>query len=224
MAQEITFQSTIDKITYENEETLSDRLRLALSKLALSQSSLARKIAVKPQVIQYLCNSKTKTSIFTYKIADELKINPIWLATGRGAMLLEDDLNHVIIESQQKIPLLAIESLKKIIMGEQKIADLIPEKWILTDNKIGQESYALFLKDQSMFPRFEENTLVLFEQNKEPKDGDYVLVYIHKNQDILFRQLIKKGKGAESKTESYQHYGPTPSKRSRQELCFQDYT
>ena len=64
----------------------------------------------------------------------------------------------------------------------------------MTENKLTDGSYALVLTDQSMFPRFEENTLILIDRKAKPKNGDYVVIYIHKNNEILFRQLAEKNK------------------------------
>jgi len=176
------------------KETLSDRIKIALDRSSITQAELARKIGVKQQIIQYLCNSKTKTSIFTYKIADALKVNPIWLATGIGYMFLEDDLDYQLIKSQKKIPLTTTEQLKNIIQDKLDITKTSFQEWILTETKLGKGSYAISLKDQAMMPRFEEGTLILFDAEIKPKDKDYVLAYLSITNEIIFRQFVKNGK------------------------------
>lgn len=68
----------------------SDRLTYALEKREITQSELARKIGVKPQAIQYLCQ-KGKRSVHTNKICEILHINPAWLTEGIGEMNTPND-------------------------------------------------------------------------------------------------------------------------------------
>jgi transcriptional regulator with XRE-family HTH domain len=194
---ELSSISILNNVTISNrviKETLSDRIKRALERLSITQTELARKIGVKQQIIQYLCNSKTKTSIFTYKIADALKINPLWLATGVGYMFLEDDLDYQLIKSQKKIPLVTTEHLKNIIQNKLDITKITVQEWILTDGKLGKGSYAISLKDQSMMPRFEEGILIVFDAQIVPKNKDYVLAHLSMTNEIIFRQLIKNRK------------------------------
>jgi len=186
------FSEALCKETVHKEETLSERLRFALKTINISKSELARRIGVKQQAIQYLCSSNTKASSFTYKIADALNINPIWLATGRGYMFQEEDVNYQILRTQQKIPLITTDILKTAIVAQTNISAIDVVKWVLTEKILGKDGYALTIKDQSMFPRFEENTIILINREKKPKSGDYVVAYVHKNKEILFRQLILK--------------------------------
>ncbi|MCB1826949.1 MAG: helix-turn-helix transcriptional regulator, partial [Coxiellaceae bacterium] len=74
----------------ENLDTLSCRLNYALELTGTRKADLARAIDVKPQVIQFLCNSKTKASRFSFEIATALGLSVRWLATGEGAMFLAD--------------------------------------------------------------------------------------------------------------------------------------
>jgi len=176
------------------KETLSDRIKIALDRLSITQAELARKIGVKQQVIQYLCSSKTKTSVFTYKIADALQINPIWLATGNGYIFLDDDYDYKLIKAQKKIPLLTSEQLKNIIKNKLDITKIACDDWLLTTRELGKNSYAITLKDQAMYPKFEESTLIFIDAQQKPKNKDFVIAYINNNNEIIFRQLLISGK------------------------------
>ena len=67
-----------------NTDTLGGRLSQVLHEQGLSQSELARRVGVKPQSIQHLCQKKTKRSAYVAEIAEALNVCPFWLATGIG--------------------------------------------------------------------------------------------------------------------------------------------
>ncbi len=204
----MAIDTTLDKILYEeillhkslpnskNDSTLSDRLKLAIEKAGISQAELARQIGVKQQAIQYLCSSKTKKSRFTFQIAEALNISATWLASGVGQMILENDIDYQLIKSQTKVPILTFEQIKNIATNETKFDLDKYINWILVNRQIGDRAFAIQLKDQSMFPRFEESTVIIVDKNTAPKNNDYVLAHIKNTNEIVFRQYVvhKKNK------------------------------
>lgn len=172
------------------KETLSARLACALKHLNMTQSELARRIGVKQQVIQYLCTSQAQKSKFTYAIAQALGVNDVWLASGKGSMSLTDDPHYALIQSQIKIPLLTWEQIKLRKQHTEKL-DLSSHKdWLLVSNNTHAESFAFQLKDKSMYPRFDENTIIIINTERQPQHKDFVIIYIKSQDDILFRQLL----------------------------------
>lgn len=170
--------------------TLSERLKLALSKADMNQAELARAIGVRPQVIQYLCNFDPKSSKYTYLIADALKINPIWLATGSGDSHTEEEA--ALFSHSHKVPLLHYNELKKIIKNENEFFELTPNQWLSSNLELSQKSYAIRLNDKSMFPRFDEGVILIFDAEAEIKEGSIIMVYDKIVNDLMVRQLISK--------------------------------
>jgi transcriptional regulator with XRE-family HTH domain len=72
------------------ETTYAKRLKRARANAGLSQSELARRIGSKHsgQLIQYLeaDENNAQGSKHTARIAQELGVDPVWLATGAGEM------------------------------------------------------------------------------------------------------------------------------------------
>lgn len=66
--------------------------------------------------------------------------------------------------------------------------------WILTDPNIEIGKFALRVKGDSMWPQFQENTVLIIDPTREQKNRDFVVVYIKKSDEILFRQLLIEGK------------------------------
>lgn len=66
--------------------------------------------------------------------------------------------------------------------------------WILTDPNIEVGKFALRINGDSMWPQFQENTILIIDPAREHKNRDFVVVYIKKYGEVLFRQLIVEGK------------------------------
>lgn len=66
--------------------TLAERLRHARNSRSMSQRAVAERSGVKQQMISKLERGKAKYTGDLVAIADVLRVNPGWLATGRGPM------------------------------------------------------------------------------------------------------------------------------------------
>ena len=177
------------EIKNNNLSTLSARLLHVIHVLGITQADLARRIGVKPQAIHYLCTSNSKKSSFTYEIADALKINSLWLGSGEGEMLLEDSPSENLINSQKKAPILDWRQLKKLV-GDEDTKNIrgSANEWLLTNSDIGENGFAFRLNDKSIYPRFDQDTIIIANPFRAPKNKDFVLVYLKETDDIVFRQ------------------------------------
>lgn len=165
-------------------KNLSDRLTYALETLGLSQSELARRIDVKPQVVQYLCSNNANKSKFTYLIAEALDINATWLATGEGKMALSDAPTSLLVKKQQKIPLLKWNQL-----ADWPNCINAATEWTLISTDHSPTSFALKMKDTSMWPRFDKDTLLIISPERTPRDQSYVLTQSNTLGEVVLRQL-----------------------------------
>lgn len=68
-------------------ELLKDRMRWALKRAGISQAALARAVGVKAPSVNAWCSGETKTieGENLMRAAQALKVNPYWLATGKGS-------------------------------------------------------------------------------------------------------------------------------------------
>lgn len=170
--------------------TLSDRLIHALELLGVTQAELARKLQVKPQAINFLCKNQTKKSALSYQIAEVLNISSEWLAHGVGPVKYEDDPQYKLVSLQKRIPIVTYEQLIKFCKKHLHTLESDNElDWILTTSNIGEQGYAFKLIDKSMYPRFEQGTIVIMNTERLPNHQDFVLAYIDSTEDIVFRQL-----------------------------------
>lgn len=177
-----------NEITKINLPTLSARLLHALNVLGVTQAELSRRIGVKPQAIHYLCTSNSKKSSFTYEIADALKINSLWLGSGDGLMQLEANPNEELVSSQKRTPILDWKQVKQLVGDEASNILFSAKEWLLTSSSIGENGFAFRLHDRSIYPRFDQETVIIVNSDKEPKNKDFVIVYLKEADDIVFRQ------------------------------------
>jgi transcriptional regulator with XRE-family HTH domain len=56
--------------------------------------------------------------------------------------------------------------------------------------KISDDGYSTIIQDSSMEPVFAKGSLLIFDEQKLPKDRSYVLAQLHDTQQVIFRQLL----------------------------------
>lgn len=177
--------------TQVEESNLSSRLRYAMAAVKISQSELARQICVKPQVIQYLCNSSVVKSKFTYDVAEALNVNYAWLAEGKGPIFPHDakpNDNNVI---SYKVPVIAWE--KTLDWSSQSI-DLHPsfhKDWMVTNTDVDDNCYALTVKDSSMQPRFDQGAKIIVDPDAALDSGRFVVAHIEAIDEVVLRQYTE---------------------------------
>jgi transcriptional regulator with XRE-family HTH domain len=179
-------------INMESEEyNLSHRIRFALKVLGVSQTDLAKKINVKPQIIQYLCAGNSEKSKFTFNIAEALNIDVGWLAIGKGIKPSLD--NKEVPRTNNLIPVFSFKEIIEFKIEKSLIDASIIKNWIASNNS-SEDSYGVVLNDKSMAPKFDSETIIIVEPLVELEinklNNHFVLVYIAKENCVLFRQLI----------------------------------
>ena len=161
--------------------TLSYRLRYAMKCFSISQSELARKIGVKPQVIQYLCTKNIASSRFSYEIAEALGVNYSWLAAGELPMVSTNNLKNY------KIPHLTWDNLERYDEDPKNLKLVSDYVFINVDNCDG--CFALTLHDNSMEPRISNETILIFDKSIVATNNDFILVKLEPKKVFLVRQL-----------------------------------
>lgn len=157
---------------------LSSRLNHALEVTGISQAELARMIGVKPQTIHYLCSTQAESSKFTFEIANALGISFQWLAVGEGDIRIMNKQPQ--ITTKLKIRTYTIEELHTKLKTKSDTFNL-------------EYPFEMHQQDQSMWPRFPQGTILVFDQKTPIKNGSFILVYSQNINDFLFRELVEQG-------------------------------
>jgi SOS-response transcriptional repressor LexA len=66
--------------------------------------------------------------------------------------------------------------------------------WISTEKNVGSKAFALLIPTESFGIIFRKGSLIIVDPDRQPHDGDLILLKILKEENILLRQFLKDGK------------------------------
>jgi phage repressor protein C with HTH and peptisase S24 domain len=161
--------------------SLGLRLKLARLERGITQTELAECVGVSQAAIAGLELRESTKSGYTSQIAECLKVNVQWLATGIGEMNLPEPT--LVIE----IPLVAWSDIHR-----WQEAD--PIKWIPwhtgEDENVSQ-TFALKISGVSMEPEFHDGDNIVIDPNATAAHNDFVIVGTA--TEPMLRQLVVEG-------------------------------
>lgn len=184
------------KMADMNEElkNLSNRLNHALLITGTKKADLARAIEVKPQIIQFLCNSETQSSRFTFEIATALGLSTRWLATGEGEMFLADDPTRQFLKMYARVPLLQGEELRSVCLRGKQLEEVETNTWLPLKLQ-HQSTFAVKMPDASMEPYIPANADLYISMSRDiiRSEYKYAFVYLVKFDTFVVREVVKNG-------------------------------
>jgi phage repressor protein C with HTH and peptisase S24 domain len=125
-------------------------------------------------------------------IAETLGISLKWLETGDGDPLAIDATKFEAHNKVIAIPLITMAeaySLENIVEPNHFKERIVISAHIKAD-------FAVILAGNSMFPRFQEGSILIINTKKDIKDGDYVLAKTSLLPEAIFRQYMVGTNGA----------------------------
>ncbi|MDF2529431.1 MAG: hypothetical protein K0Q57_311 [Gammaproteobacteria bacterium] len=172
-----------DKIPPSDMDSLSKRLKFLMDTAGIKQVHLASKLGVTPQAINYLCNSNTKSSKHTKKLAKLLNANEKWLASGNGGPFENTDLSTAK-HDPAKAPIYFVEQLKKINKKDDLFKlNAVEFHWC---SSFTEDCFGVYVSNNDLAPRFEKGDLVFLKANGPIKNGSMALIYSHEQKEVLF--------------------------------------
>ena len=167
-----------------------DRL---LTFYGMSEAELSRKIDMPRATINRLVSGRTPDPrASTLKlIANHFNVSVDQLL---GKQPLFSKTNQTILATANKsLPIIAWNEAR----DWKKTIDSIAEEnyflWVVMDSK-DTGAFAVKVVGDAMWPQFQENTILIIDPLQPCKNRDFVISYIKKNDEIVFRQLITEGK------------------------------
>lgn len=171
------------------EMTLSNNLQQLMRIHGnISVSELARLTGIPQPTIHHILTGSTRNP--RKKALEELSR---YFSVSINELTGQEPLPAVIPDAVKEnlqistIPVIEWESLKKWHSETVKTHDT---QEILIDKKIDKNSFALVMPDASMEPLFQQNSLLIFDSGKTPKDRDFVIVYLSKEEIVAFNRLF----------------------------------
>lgn len=172
----------------EELDSLSKRLKYLMDTAGIKQVHLASKLGISPQAVNQLCNSNTQSSKHTKKLAEILKVSEQWLEKGTGAPFTESTESAPVSKSGFELPVYFFEQLKKIHQLED-ISNLKSVETYWTKSTLNKKSFAFYMPDQSLAPKFEKCDIIVIEPTSNIHNGVYALVYLSAAKDLTFCKI-----------------------------------
>jgi len=154
----------------------------------ISVSELARLTEIPQPTIHHILTGSTKNP--RKKALEELsRFFSISIEQLKGLELLPAIIPERVKKDLQisTIPIVEWDSLKSWPANK---VDLQENQKVLLNKEMASDSFALIIPNESMLPRFQQNTLLIFDSNKTPKDRDFVIVHLSKDNTIEFNRLF----------------------------------
>ena len=150
-------------------DTIGGRLSYLIKFRKTTQTAIANAIGVKPQTIQYLCKSKNSKSRYITDIAVFLDVNPVWLDSGIGKMVIPSTTTIDL-----SVPLLKFEEIGEFVCDNQKTSNkfiTIPA----SDEDKDKYSFAIIIDAGDVNSGFDVGTLLIFSIKDEYNSSGYFL-------------------------------------------------
>lgn len=178
-------------------QEFKDRLKLARKNAKMTQVELAKAVKTSQGSISDLESGRNKTSTNTLQLAQVLKVNPNWLATGQGEMTARptiDELRLKIDEIQGKVngvehanPVKMLPVINEVQAGKfTEIGDDVFDEYVPAHHKDGD--YWLRVKGDSMTPDFKQGDLILVGKDRTAVTGNYVVALIADDPKATFKK------------------------------------
>ncbi len=190
---------------------LSDRIQKARKNAGLTQKELADRVGISQTAVHKLECGRSRSSRRTVAIALTCGVDPIWLDTGRGEMVLagatpgmsgedfakateEGDIYRVPIIA--RIPLISWANAETYCSGDQAFDEFNPEEikaWIPVAPRTSDRAFALTVPDDSMEPEFREGEYIIVDPTVAQEHNRFLVARIGEGSGPTFKQLIVHG-------------------------------
>lgn len=168
----------------------SERLNLALDKEGFPLKNrgriqlLAEMVGLTHRGASKWVNGETCPPSKKYAVlAEKLNVREEWLRTGAGSM----EESNLEITSSINIPV-PVYYIEDFFSYTKK-----PIKTVMCNLPAMGDLFAIQLETEAMSPRFPNGTIAIFDNKKEPNDGDFILVNFDNYPTPIFRQLLIVG-------------------------------
>lgn len=159
-------------------------LKKFLKKECMSENELSKRIGIPQQMINRIItgiNQNPKLSTIT-PIADYFKV-PLQELISNANL---DAANPQIINTQHKVPFVEFKDIEKHGFNH---AISHANKYVTVELDQNKNYFATTMNDDSMEPKFSQGTILVFEKEKEPFNGDFCLLKDDRNH-YVFRQIM----------------------------------
>lgn len=168
-------------------------LRALMKEQDITESELARRTGIGQPVIHRVLTGETDNP----KVAT---LSPIanYFVISISQLIGDEPLPKNRISGSFKLSSFGWTSLpllnwEQAIHWPNKSNELILEEKISTEIHVGENAFALRVKDTTMLPLFPEGTYLIIDPTVKAENKDFVIVQIAGQKQAVFRQLLLDG-------------------------------
>jgi SOS-response transcriptional repressor LexA len=174
-----------------NTSTFSERLNICLDKEGFPPKNhgriqlLAEMTGLSHRGASKWVNGQSCPPSGKYaSLAKKLNVSEQWLRTGEGAMLGSSDTQP--ISGAMGLP----QEVNIYTLNEWVSSKKIPHKTMTCVLPYKGSFFGIALETEAMSPRFPNGSIIIFDDEALPGDGDFVLVDYEGLPEPVFRQLL----------------------------------
>lgn len=169
--------------------SFSERLNTALDKAGFPPKNkgriqlLAEMVGLSHRGVSKWINGESCPPAKKYKsLAKKLNVRENWLKLGEPPMLLDDKKSCPSEDVSKRVSVFDINHFSSFNQNAiDTITCNLPYDGVL---------FGIKLESEAMSPRFPKGSIIIFDDKKKPKDGDFVLVSYDSYPAPIFRQLF----------------------------------
>lgn len=172
-------------------DNLKKNLTYLIKKYDIDNDALAKCTGIASSTIASLRSRAGNPTILTlqaladfFNISIDHLINQDCSALDLNAQSQKDDLS----KSSVLVPIIHIEQVINWPFAIDK--KLNSNFFVNTNNDINNLCFALRLNSEVLMPFYQKNTVFIVDPNKEPVDGNIVVVALDEGNKVTFRQLF----------------------------------
>lgn len=172
------------------------RLKQARELRNVSQTELAQNIqGLSQQAIANAENRDSDSNKFLFHIADALRVDPRWLATGSGEMESQANVTSSALNATERsYPLISYVQAGSWTEANDIYQPGDADIWLKSVKNLGKHGYILKVKGDSMTnphgsPSFPEDMLIFVKPECDCQPNDYVIAKREADNEATFKQL-----------------------------------
>lgn len=157
--------------------TLSDRIKEALRHAGKSQSQLAVEIGISTSAVSQLVTGQVKSlkAATATKMAQATGVSAEWLVSGSGSKFVNTANTAIANVGSRRIPLISYVQAGGWTAVTDRFEPGDAEEFLLTDQDLGDNAFALEIVGESMLPDFQPGDRVIIDPAVAPQPGDFVV-------------------------------------------------
>ena len=170
------------------------RIKDVRKRAGMTQQDLADYCGVsRPAVAQWEIGSTHPSTGRLIKVANALNVDPAYLLGSN--FFIDPDKEVSVIGGRQ----LLIIDFQGATRAAERTLQRTDTQILITDQPVGQDGFALIVKDRSMVPDFEVGDKIIIDPEVAPRPGDIVVAHVFGEDEAVLRKCRpRSAEGAEN--------------------------